>query len=63
MGSSSSTPVKDNHAFTLKTEAKLVSETSIGAQEIKKVHAYLTSPAFKKRVVSDLNANFAEDKK
>lgn len=63
MGSSNSIPVKDNHKFTIKTEAKLVSETTIGAQEIKKAFLYLTSAAFKKRVVSDLNANFVEDKK
>lgn len=63
MGSGNSTPVKDNHKFTLKTEAKLVSESAIGASEIKKTYTYLTSSAFKKRVVSDLNGNFTEDKK
>jgi hypothetical protein len=63
MGSTSSTPVKDKQTFTLKTQAKLVSEATIGTQEIKKAHVYLTSPAFKKRVISDLNANFVDDKK
>ena len=58
MGSSNSTPVKNNHKFTLKTEAKLVSESAIGTKEIKKAYEYLTSTTFKKRLVADLNGNF-----
>lgn len=64
MGSGSSTPVKDKQKFILKTQAKLVSEDKIGSQEMKiKSHSYLTSPAFKKRVTLDLNANFIENNK
>lgn len=64
MGSSSSTPVKDNQKFTIKTEAYLIGdEVAIGSQEINKAYAYMTSPAFKKRILFDLNSNFVYDKK
>lgn len=63
MGSGSSTPVKDKQKFILKTQAKLVSEDKIGSKEMKKAYSYLTSPAFKKRVTLDLNANFIENNK
>jgi hypothetical protein len=63
MGSASSSPVKDNEKFTIRTEALLISEEEITAKDRQKAIAYLNGPAFKKRATFDLQSNFIEDKK
>ena len=63
MGARNTTPVKDGQKFTLKTEAKVVSESTVGAGERKKVLAFLETAAFKKRILADLNSNFVHDKR
>ena len=47
MGARNTTPVKDGQKFTLKTEAKVVSESTVGAGERKKVLAFLETAAFR----------------
>lgn len=58
MGASSSKLVEDKQKFTLKVDAKLVSEGTVEAEDRKKALAFLSSPAFRKRVNIDLNNNF-----
>jgi plasmid replication initiation protein len=58
MGSGSSKLVEDKQKFTLKVDAKLVSEETVDAEDRKKALAFLSSPAFKKRANTDLNNNF-----
>ncbi len=59
----SSEQIKDNSLFTITTKAHPVKTNNDGDDDRKNIFKYLTSPAFKKRVLHVLNSNFLDDKK